>query len=279
MTGGTVDATTRRRWNLAMASASLAVFAFLGLACGGGGGGDLSAPPWSVTQRGTLVEIAYGAGTNYPQYAALHTDSSYFRMVYSREGGWGTSVILLPVVWESGHTGPTQGAPLAWSHRIDGADLILDLTGTIAGLAVTIAVRISPPAENALTARVSVQTSGSVALENRPGEAFKPVMLSSMHVSENVWDASSAFAGSTNLPIPPREWIVTPPLTGTTFGLYGGTSSWKTNAPTIEVQLDRTLEITGWVTETTDQNADNVGFWAASSEVLPSWSYTIVARP
>jgi hypothetical protein len=39
------------------------------------------------------------------------------------------------------------------------------------------------------------------------------------------------------------------------FGLLGGTSSWKTNAPTIQVTLDRSLQVTGWVTQDINPNA------------------------
>ena len=38
------------------------------------------------------------------------------------------------------------------------------------------------------------------------------------------------------------------------------------------------MDITGWVTESTDPNDDNVGLWAAADEVLDSWEYVIYSR-
>ncbi len=63
---------------------------------------------WSVSQNGTLLEIAYGSGTSFPQYAALDLNSSYFRMIYSSSAGWGTSVILLPVYWSQTSCPPVR---------------------------------------------------------------------------------------------------------------------------------------------------------------------------
>jgi len=41
-------------------------------------------------------------------------------------------------------------------------------------------------------AKVNASTSGSVLIDSRPGEAFKPVFLSSMRVSDTQWDARAA---------------------------------------------------------------------------------------
>lgn len=75
-----------------------------------------SAQTWLVRQRGTILEIACGSGSYFPQYAALHLDSGYFRMVYSPRSGWGTSVILMPAFWSGGRY--YQGAPVtvSWRH-------------------------------------------------------------------------------------------------------------------------------------------------------------------
>lgn len=35
---------------------------------------------WSVAQRGNIVEVGYGGGSDFPQYAAHHADSSYLRL-------------------------------------------------------------------------------------------------------------------------------------------------------------------------------------------------------
>jgi hypothetical protein len=139
-------------------------------------------------------------------------------------------------------------------------------------------VRISPPANNSISAIISMTTSGSVTLDNRTNEAFKPVMLSSMHISSDNWDAQSAFVGSQTYQLPDNGWIISPAVNSVKFGLNGGTSKWKTNAPTVEITLDQSRLITGWVTSSTDPNDDNVGFWAASDTLLSNWSYTIISK-
>ena len=232
---------------------------------------------WKCTQRGTILEIAYGSGTSWPQYAALHLDSSYFRLVHDTDAGWGTSIILLPAFWSGGIY--YQGAPVAYTCHTDGSDLVMSITGTIDGLSVSLEVRISPPADDSIVAQVTTQVNGSVSIDPRLGEAFKPVMLSSMHISSTIWDAAYAYAGCCTYPIPPSGWIIQPPAVAPVFGLVGGASEWKTKAPTIEVVLDRPMQITGWVTLSSDPNDDNVGFWAASDDLLSSWSYQVTAKP
>lgn len=237
-----------------------------------------SAQTWLVRQRGTILEIACGSGSQFPQYAALHLDSSYFRMVYSPQSGWGTSVVLMPAFWSGGRY--HQGVPVTASWRTEGSDLLLLLSGTIASLQVSLEVRLSPPVKNSLVARVkTLSVTGNVVVDNRPGEAFKPVMLSSMHISATQWDTRAAYIEGRIYNLPSNGWVVYPARTGSRFGLIGGTSSWKTNAPTIEVVLHqpRPLQITGWITYSTNPNDDNVGFWAASSQVLREWQYTLRA--
>jgi len=242
----------------------------------GCGGGSYS-PMWSVMQNGTILQIGYGQGDDYPQYAALHLDSGYLRLVPNREASWGTSIVLLPSFWSDGAY--YQGAPISCSYEQQGDQLALSIESEIGGLSVQGTVTLTPPDEDMLEATVSMQASGQVPVDSRPGEAFKPVMLSSMHISSDQWDAQSAFVGSTGYAIPGSGWILDPPATGTVFGLLGGTSQWKTNAPTIEIAFDRSLQVTGWVTDSTDPNDDNVGFWCAGDTVLSSWSYTATAKP
>src|SRR6266480_3640941 len=130
-----------------------------------------SANTWSVSQNGTILQIGYGSGTSFPQYAALDLSSSYFRMIYSTTAQWGTSAILLPVYWSQTSCPPPglcQGAAV---------------TATWQTLNASSTLSLSPPAYNALTAYVTTTVTGHTKLDNRPGEAFKPVMLSSMHIS------------------------------------------------------------------------------------------------
>jgi hypothetical protein len=234
---------------------------------------------WRVNQSGNILQIAYGSGVSYPQYGALDVNSGYFRLNYGPGSGWGTSVILLPSFWSKTACAPggyCQGAPVTPFWRVVGTDLVIILQGTIGGLHVSTSMRLLPPAKNSITAQVATTVQGSISLDNRPGEAYKPVMLSSMHISSSLWDAQFAYAGGKTIAFPASGWIVQPPVNAQTFGLRGGTSSWKTNAPTVQVTLDRSLQVTGWVTSDNNPNDDNVGFWCATDTVLPAWSYTIV---
>jgi hypothetical protein len=99
-----------------------------------------------------------------------------------------------------------------------------------------------------------------------------------MHISSDSWDTQSAYVDNGTLAIPESGWIVDPPVTGSRFGLRGGTSTWKTNAPTVEITMETGRAITGWVTPSADPNDDNVGFWAAAEEVVREWGYRIVVR-
>jgi exo-beta-1,3-glucanase (GH17 family) len=235
-----------------------------------------SSGAWGLMKKGGILEVASSNGTEFPQYAALHAKDSYFRMNYGPGSDWGTSAILLPSFWEGGKL--HQGAPITTICKHDGADLLLSIAGNISSLRVRGQVRLSPPPQNMLSGRITMNASGNLNLDHRPGEAFKPVMLSSMHVSGEQWDASSAYVDARTFQIPDSGWIIQPPITGSVFGLKGGTSQWKINAPTIEVKLDESRPITGWVTPSQNPNDDNVGLWAASDSVMHSWQYTLVAK-
>ncbi|MCX6170197.1 MAG: hypothetical protein NTX65_12700 [Ignavibacteriales bacterium] len=163
---------------------------------------------WSVRQNGTVLEIAYGSGTDFPQYAALHLESSYFRMNYGNNSGWGTSVILLPSFWSGGTL--HQGAPITTTWKIDGADIIISFSAAISGLNANGQLRITPPSGNSISASVSLNVTGNVVLDNKPGEAFKPVMLSSMHISSDKWDAQTAYVDLQSYQIPQSETSKSP---------------------------------------------------------------------
>lgn len=232
---------------------------------------------WKVTEKDSIVEVAYGSDTDSPQYAALHLESGFFRMNYGTESGWGTSIILLPSFWEEGIY--YQGAPISYTWKTESSDLLLSFAGNISNLNISGNIRIAPPSQNLLLATISVNVDGNVELDNRPGEAFRLVMLSSMHISANMWDTKLAYVDSQSFEVPEEGWIIQPPTEGRIFGLQGGTSDWKTNAPTIEVTLDEPMQITGWVTPSSDPNDDNIGFWAASDQIIQSWRYKVIAKP
>lgn len=237
---------------------------------------------WSVRYNSydsSIFEVMYRSNSTASyQYAALHTQDSYFRLVYGPQSGWGTSVVLMPPFWEKGAY--YQGAKVSYTYKTDGADFVLSLKGQRANLSADIEVRILPPSNNSITAIVNVTTSGQVNLDTRAGEAFKLLMLSSMNIyNSSQWDTQLAYVDSATFAIPKANWIINPAVTSRRFGLLGGSSSWKPNAPTIEINMDRDASVTGWVTYTTNPNDDNIGFWGAVDYVPESWSYTITARP
>ncbi len=231
---------------------------------------------WSVTRSGNTLELAYGSGTNFPQYASLHLKDSYFRLNPGPGSGWGTSIILLPAFWSGGQL--FQGSPLTYTSSIQNNDMIIAFSGSILSLQFSGSVRVSPPTATSIAADVTISVGGNVALDTRPGEAFQFAKLSSMHISATRWDAQSALVDGSSYAIPAQQWILNPPATGRTFGLLGGTSAWKTLAPTIEVTLDQPGQITGWVTPSADPNDDNVGLWAATATIVRQIHYSVVAR-
>jgi hypothetical protein len=80
--------------------------------------------------------------------------------------------------------------------------------------------------------------------------------------------------------IPAQGWLIPPIPTSSAsiFGLLGGTSQWKTSAPTIQIEMNTPIQVAGWVTNSVDPNDDNVGLWAASDQVLDAWNYTVTAE-
>jgi hypothetical protein len=159
---------------------------------------DPTIPRWSASLTGSVIEVGDGSGTEFPQYAALHTESGYFRMNYGPGSGWGTSVVVLPSFWSGGTY--HQGGQTSATWTTERADLVISFSASLSGLSVQGQIRLAPPAGDSLSATVSATVEGTVVLDQRPGEAFKPVMLSSMHVSPGVWDTESAFVDSQ----PPR---------------------------------------------------------------------------
>ncbi len=234
--------------------------------------------PWKVKNEDRQLKIFFSES----QYAALHLDSSYLRLVYGPSSGWGTSVIVFPSFWEktSGQERYWQGnlnQPLHYNWKIQGNELVLFISGEISSLKVNGEIAFAPPQKDLFSAAVCINVEGKVKLADRPGEAFKPVMLSSMHISQDIWDAREAYADCLSFKIPSEGWIIRPPAGGRVFGLRGGTSVWKTNSPTIEIHLEKPMPVTGWVTPSKDPNDDNLGFWAASDQIVSFWKYRVIA--
>ena len=233
---------------------------------------------WSTKTVNGVLEIAHGSGTYYPQCAAFHLNSGYFRMNYATGSGWGTSIVVLPSLWSNGTY--YQGAAVTVGELgVDQGDLIVPFTGTIATLSVRGSIRVKAPANDAVQAAVTVSdVTGYVTLDNRTGEAFKPLLLSSMRIDADHYDASAAFVGTQDFTIPSNGWMITPPASGAHFGLRGGTSSWKIDAPTVEIDLPQAMPVTGWVTSSTNPNDDNIGMWSASDTIMRAWTYTITTK-
>jgi hypothetical protein len=231
---------------------------------------------WSIARRGRIVEVGYGSGSDFPQYAAVHADSSFLRLNYGRRSQWGTSIVLLPSFWAAGSY--YQGAPITVDWRKEGPDLVILFGGSISGLHVQGQIRLTPPASNSISVGVTVCVAGNVNLDRRPGEAFKLVALSSMHISADHWDARLVQVDLQSFPIPDEGWIIQPPVVGRMFALRAGSSTWKINAPTLEIVLEEAREITGWKADSCDPNDDNLGFWAATDQVIRFWQYTVTAR-
>ena len=232
---------------------------------------------WSVTRVGDELQIAYGSDTNFSQYGVLHLNSGYFRLNYGPDSGWGTSIVLLPAFWSNGHY--YQGAPSISTWTIEGQNLALSVSGQISSLNIYTQVVISPPTSHSIFAQVVTTANGNIMLDDRPGEAFKPVFLSSMHISSAIWDTQAGYVGCQSIPIPDSNWIISPEqqILSYSFSLLGGTSDWKIKAPTIDILLDTPMQVVGWVTPSDNPNDDNVGFWAATDKALPTWSYRIIA--
>jgi hypothetical protein len=237
---------------------------------------------WFVKRggRGRMqIQGFFGPEDNLSQYFALHTESGYIRFVPSPECGWGTSVVIVPSFWSGGLY--RQGMRCSASWDIVGTSVNLIVSARSEELSVEARVSVKPPIQRKITATVSVKLEGDLSVDDRPREAFKPVVLASMHTSAGVFDATAAFAGLHICPLLPGQGILPPKagISAASFGLVGGSSHWKINAPTVTVEFDHAVQVAGWSTEQTDPNGDNISLWAASPEVMREWNYDIVTSP
>ena len=245
-------------------------------------GETAAAARWSVRRRRGVLEMSFGPPGHLPQVAALHLSSGYLRLTYTPGGAWGTSVVLLPSFWAEGRY--HQGAPVAVAWREHGGRLALSLSARpgrprgrrAGGLDVRGELRIAPPQAGRTVAAAAFVAAGAVSLDARP-DAFKPVLLSSMHTARDRWDARRALLDGAPAAIPDSGPIGAAGAAVRRLGLEGGTSAWKREAPTIEVGFDRALAAGGWVTPSTNPDDDNVALWAASDGGLDAWHYEISA--
>ena len=239
-------------------------------------GGLCSGFRWAASASANSITLYFGSGTTFPEYVTIDTCSSYTRFVYGPLGGWGSSVILAPVFWTA--DGLQQAKYINTQIYTTCDQALIVLAGTLAGLSFSGTLSIDAPANDKLTAHVSMTTSGTVTLAtDRPWEAFKPVMISTMYESSTVWDADYATIGNDTYPLSTSGWVVSSPVATTHFGVVGGDSSWKANAPTVAIDLAGVSSplVTGWMTQSADPNDDNGSLWAATTDVQSSWSYDI----
>jgi hypothetical protein len=247
----------------------------------------------------TNINVSYGsAATGYPEYAVFDTGSSYFRLVPDTSSAWASSLILNPAYWSNGSL--NQGGSLTLqSHEIVNGNLVLTFTGYIGSLGTASKVTIHPPATavtgtnavNSIEADVDVTVSGSVTLDQRPGEAFKIVQVSSMHDSDAIWDNQYIQSASGKKFEYPNVtgWVIADNVVSTkNFLLQGGISSWQQQssnglaAPSIAVTLDKARPVLSYQTADNNPNDDNILVWTASDNngetVQSHWTYSVKAQ-
>ncbi len=221
--------------------------------------------------------ITHGSGGHFPQCAALHLRDGYFRLAPGT--GWGTSIVLPPSFWSRGKL--IQGMPVAATWQEEGENLVITATGSRKGLSVALHVVLSPPSGGCIMARVQGHSEGDVPLDARRDEAFKIAMLSSMRVSPRLWDASALLINDARHSFDDTrrgsDWLLQPSFPTRRFGLAGGGSDWKKDAPGVLIEFDQPQAIAGWRAWSRNANCDNVALWAASDHVVREWSYVVVA--
>ena len=237
---------------------------------------------WSANITNNILQIGYGID-NWPQYIALHLDSSYLRMIPSENTGWGTSICILPIFWESGEL--YQGTTIDVSTSTSNNIISIAFSGTIKTtanneLTSNGTIDISPPENNVISAKISIKTTGSISLDpNQGNESYKFGFLSSMKIDENKWDSNEAVIdSSTTYSIPnatESNWILEPITPASSIQLTGGSNNWKTNAPTIKIELltPTTAYPAGWITASDDPNDDNTALWFGTDTMINSIEY------
>ena len=231
---------------------------------------------WLVHPHGEELRIFRTRPDDLPmQVAALHTSSAYFRLAPGAQSGWGTSVVLSPTLWSDGKL--HQGAAVDAQWEPFGEALRLHVRGGIHTVMFGSDLLLSPPDAAGMRVDVRGWTEGLANLPEDNPEAFKPVFLSSMRISDHDWDASRAEIGDLRASLPKQGFAFPAYVQSRTFGLRGGSSRWKRGAPSVWIEMDQPLDVQGWVTESADPNDDNVGMWAGSKSMMSSWSYRLLA--
>jgi len=247
---------------------------------------------WEWAHVSVKKELRLTYETN--QVLAIHTHDGYLRAAPGTS--WGTSVIILPCVRIAPATVIHGGTIESWEFGSVGTSSVCKLKARGGPFTYECNLIIQPPYNNQICLDISMIVTGNVELDQSlPGEAFKPVFLSSMFQGEDGLDCICAYNGKDWTAIPNNGWIFTPKTEGSRITLEGKTTQRSSEdhkifnlkegkpaveniAPTVDIYFDRTLKTCGWVTPSTDLNRDNVGLWFGSNEILYRYSYRLVYR-
>jgi len=235
-------------------------------------------------QSGSFLALhhAIASGKSWPATFSIYS-SGYMRLVPVTEPAthFGTSVILGPAYW-SGYM--YFHNPKIDTVHVEGdlqdADVItITALGHLGSLDVEYTIHLSKPSDELVSCKVTQVakwcenvTINANRLESHQG--FKLFQFSSMFVDGNYHDANSARYNSaygfvaTELsnnnglvfsnPNPLGEpWLEV---------AHTDTDGWQGATPSVLVALDNTAFVSeytpqGWVTQTQDENDDNVGVW------------------
>lgn len=173
----------------------------------------------------------------------------------------------------------------------------MNLSASFRGLHLRGKMVLLTPTDRSVIAWFELEANWSLPLGTKKGESFKPVALSSMRVSDKIFDASEAMIDDGRVAVPAQgTFPANFPHIAQEFGLVGGRSiriesvqyphkipgQWPTkevpkNGPSVTIKLDRPMEIMGYVTPSNNQDDDNVSVWANIDGGVQVWSYLIEA--
>ena len=261
--------------------------------------------PWELIQTtDTTVVIAYNKGTTLPAYGTLDLSTSELQLIYGPLSNKSTAIVLLPAFYSQKEclTNYCQTAPVAITNTQivadasgQGSDMIIDLSGTIAGLPVDVTLQFLPPptGQDTITVTVTVNAPNAKSIPLDPGhpmDAFKPVVLSSTFFSAIQFGAQQAYIvgqqpASFVLPTAFNRFLGND---AQTFGLridrtLDDKNFLVINDPTIEVKMTAptSLQVTAEEQQSSDPNSTNISLWGVfkmAQKMWPdSWSYTVTA--
>lgn len=267
---------------------------------------------WKLIQSDTTVKIAYNEGTQLPVYGILDLATSELQLLYGPLSNAGTAVVLMPAIWsqENCASDYCETAPVALTtplSKIDtsGPQVVIPISGTIAGLQVTLSVTFfaPQPGQDSIKVDVTANAPGAHAIPLDAGQpdAFKAVLLRSMyfidpnHKLQTQLTAQQAFIYSQYYSL--KQPIAYHPVQGKdaqVFGLVGNNTPNSTitsfvpirNSPTITVTMnDPTSLLVTVEVQASDPNnpgKDNISLWGAfdPAHVQDAWIYSVtVSNP